>query len=198
MNRPAEGMPPALFVRGAGVIENGRLDESARSGRRFDGPCRAVERDTSTPVPVLLITASLAPHDDRDQSHPRGSERRRLAAVVNDFGAINIDAELVTGASEGVVGLSNGCICCFTARRPPAYAEHNLWRDPPPDGIVIEASGVSDPADIVRSLLDPAIWRSAPLDAVVCLADGRQALDEPQLAADPLYRARSSPATSLF
>jgi G3E family GTPase len=150
-----------------------------------------VERDTSAPVPVLLITGFLGAGKTTAINHilaaPHG---RRLAAVVNDFGAINIDAELVTGASEGVVSLSNGCICCSLQGDLLRTLSTILRRDLPPDGIVIEASGVSDPADIVRSLLDPAIWRSAPLDAVVCLADARQALDEPQLAADPLYRSQ--------
>jgi G3E family GTPase len=107
--------------------------------------------------------------------------------VVNDFGAINIDAELVRGASEGVVSLRNGCICCLLQGDLLRTLSTILRRDPRPDGVVIEASGVSD---IVRSLLDPTIWRSTPLDAVVCPVDARQILDEPQLATDPLYRSQ--------
>jgi G3E family GTPase len=150
-----------------------------------------VEHDTSPPVPVLLMTGFLGAGKTTAINHILAApHERRLAAVVNDFGAINIDAELVRGASEGVVSLRNGCICCSMQGDLLRTLSAILRRDPPPDGIVIEASGVSDPADIVRSLLDPTIWRSTPLDAVVCLVDARQVLDEPELATDPLYRGQ--------
>ncbi len=149
------------------------------------------ERDTSLPVPVLLVTGFLGAGKTTAINHilaaPHG---QRLAAVVNDFGAINIDAELVSGASEGVVSLRNGCICCSLQGDLLRTLSTILRRDPPPDGIVIETSGVSDPTDIVRSLLDPVVFQSTPLDAVVCLVDARQVLDEPQLATDPLYRGQ--------
>ena len=149
------------------------------------------ERDTSMPVPVLLMTGFLGAGKTTAINHilaaPHG---QRLAALVNDFGAINIDAELVSGASEGVVSLRNGCICCSLQGDLLRTLSTILRRDPPPDGIVIETSGVSDPTDIVRSLLDPVVWQSTPLDAVVCLVDARQVLDEPELATDPLYRGQ--------
>jgi len=95
----------------------------------------------------------------------------RLAAVVNDFGAINIDAELIADASDGVVSLTNGCICCSLEGDLLRTLAGILRRDPHPDYILIETSGVADPADIVRNLMDPVIWKETPLETVVCVVD---------------------------
>jgi G3E family GTPase len=99
------------------------------------------------------------------------AEGKRIAAVVNDFGAINIDAELITGASDGVVSLSNGCICCSLEGDLLRTLAALLRRDPRPELIVIETSGVADPADVVRNLMDPVIFREAPLETVLCVVD---------------------------
>jgi cobalamin biosynthesis protein CobW len=146
-------------------------------------------------VPVLLLTGFLGAGKTTAINHilsaPHG---RRLAAVVNDFGAINIDAELIEGASDGVFSLRNGCICCSLQGDLLRTLSTILRREPPPDGIVIEASGVSDPTEIVRNLLDPVIWQAAALDAVVALVDARQALDDPRITADALCRAQIAAA----
>jgi G3E family GTPase len=91
--------------------------------------------------------------------------------VVNDFGAINIDAELIAGASDGVVSLANGCICCTLEGDLLRTLATLLRRDPLPEFIVIETSGIADPADIVRNLMDPVIFREAPLETVLCVVD---------------------------
>ena len=104
--------------------------------------------------------------------------------MVNDFGAINIDAELIAGASDGVVSLTNGCICCSLEGDLLRTLAAILRRSPRPDYIVIETSGVADPADIVRNLMDPVIWREAPLETVLCVVDATTPaakLDDPLL-----------------
>ena len=142
-------------------------------------------------VPVLLVTGFLGAGKTTLINHlltePGG---RRLAAVVNDFGAIDIDAALLSGAEGGVMSLANGCICCSLQGDLLQTLAVLLRRDPAPDGIVIETSGVSDPAAIVASLLDPVIWREAALDAVVCVADARHLTDRPALLQDPLCRSQ--------
>jgi G3E family GTPase len=99
------------------------------------------------------------------------AEGRRIAAVVNDFGAINIDAELIAGASDGVISLANGCICCSLEGDLLRTLAAIIRRTPRPDAIVIETSGVADPADIIRNLMDPVIYREAPLETVLCVLD---------------------------
>ena len=124
------------------------------------------------PVPILLVTGFLGAGKTTVVNHLLAhAEGRRIAAVVNDFGAINIDAELITGASDGVVSLSNGCICCSLQGDLLRTLAALLRSDPRPEFIVIETSGVADPSDIVRNLMDPLIWREAPLETVLCVVD---------------------------
>jgi G3E family GTPase len=122
-------------------------------------------------VPVMLVTGFLGAGKttvvNQLLAHAGG---RRIAAVVNDFGAINIDAELITGA-DGLVSLNNGCICCSLQGDLLRTLAVLLRRDPRPEVIVIETSGVADPTDIVRNLMDPVIWREAPLETVLCVVD---------------------------
>src|ERR1019366_8139810 len=119
---------------------------------------------------------------------------RRIAAIVNDFGAINIDAALLEPTADGVIGLRNGCICCSLQGDLLRTIGILLRRTPPPDGIVIETSGIADPAPIVDSLLDPVIWREAPLDSVVGLVDADDALANPERWQDALYCAQLAAA----
>jgi len=146
-------------------------------------------------VPVLLITGFLGAGKttliNNLLREPRG---RRLAAVVNDFGAIDIDAGLLAGVSDDVVSLKNGCICCSLQGDLLQTLSTILRRDPAPDGIVIETSGVSNPAEIVAALLDPVIWKAAALDAVICVADARGLTDQPDLLDDALCRAQLAAA----
>jgi G3E family GTPase len=126
----------------------------------------------TSPVPILLVTGFLGAGKTTVVNHLLAhAEGRRIAAVVNDFGAINIDAELIVGASDGVVSLSNGCICCSLEGDLLRTIATLLRRDPRPEFIVIETSGIADPADIVRNLMDPVIWREAPLETVLCVVD---------------------------
>ena len=124
------------------------------------------------PVPILLVTGFLGAGKTTVVNHLLAHAKgRRIAAVVNDFGAINIDAELIAGASDGVVSLSNGCICCSLEGDLLRTLATLLRRDPRPEFIVIETSGIADPADVVRNLMDPVIWREAPLETVLCVVD---------------------------
>jgi G3E family GTPase len=123
-------------------------------------------------VPVVLVAGFLGAGKTTVVNHLLAhAEGKRIAAVVNDFGAINIDAELISGASDGVVSLSNGCICCSLEGDLLRTLATLLRRDPRPELIVIETSGVADPTDIVRNLMDPVIWREAPLETVLCVVD---------------------------
>jgi G3E family GTPase len=115
------------------------------------------------------------------------AEGKRIAAVINDFGAINIDAELITGADGGVVSLSNGCICCSLEGDLLRTLAVLLRRDPRPEVIVIETSGVADPTDVVRNLMDPVIWREAPLETVLCVVDASAPAASLE---DPLLRSQ--------
>lgn len=140
------------------------------------------------PVPILLVTGFLGAGKTTVVNHLLAhAEGRRIAAIVNDFGAINIDAELIAGASDGVVSLANGCICCSLEGDLLRTLSTLLRRDPTPEYIVIETSGVANPSDIVRNLMDPVILREAPLETVLCVID---AATPPVALEDALHRSQ--------
>lgn len=92
----------------------------------------------------------------------------RIAVLVNDFGAINIDAGLVAQAGGDAIALSNGCVCCAIGDDLSAALDAVLQAQPPFDAVVVEASGVSDPWRIAQyALADPRLH----LQAVLLLVD---------------------------
>ena len=98
-------------------------------------------------------------------SHDHG---RRLAVLVNDFGAVNIDAALIADHDGQTISLKNGCVCCSIADEFGDALDRVLALEPAPDQIVIEASGVADPANVAAYGQG---WPGCRLDAVVVLAD---------------------------
>ncbi|MFT4267268.1 MAG: GTP-binding protein, partial [Xenophilus sp.] len=105
---------------------------------------------------------------------------QRIAVLVNDFGAVNIDRALVASEGAGAIELTNGCVCCAIGDDLTAALIELIESPRPPEAIVVEASGVSDPWRIAQvGLADPAL----ALEAVLVLAD---AAALPSQAADPL------------
>lgn len=107
---------------------------------------------------------------------------RRIAVLVNDFGPINVDAALIAEHDGETLSLTNGCICCSIGSGLDAALIRVLERQPAPELIVIEASGVSDPGRIAQvGMADPMLQ----LEAVVVMVDAEQVsgqLDDPRLA----------------
>jgi len=108
--------------------------------------------DTPPPLPVTVVSGylgagktSLINHLLR---HPGG---RRIMVMVNDFGALDIDADLLESADEDTVTLSNGCICCTMGTELIYALADALDRRPRPDCLVIEASGVAQPEKIAEA-----------------------------------------------
>jgi G3E family GTPase len=96
---------------------------------------------------------------------------RRLAVLVNDFGAVNVDAALIARRDGGILRLSNGCICCSIGDSFVDALVAVTRQEAPPDHVVIEASGVADPARIAElAYLDPAF----SLQAVIVVADAER------------------------
>jgi G3E family GTPase len=99
---------------------------------------------------------------------PRGV---RYGVLVNDFGAINIDADLVVKAGVDQVSLANGCICCTIRDDLVEAIGRLLALDPAPEHLLIETSGVSRPIAVMDAVLDPALGGRLAVDGMFCLID---------------------------
>ncbi len=112
----------------------------------------------------------------------RETRGKRFAVLVNDFGAINVDAALIASSNADTIALTNGCVCCNTGDDLSQALIRVLDASPQFDGIVIEASGVSDPWRIAQiGLAEPSL----SLDGVIVLVDVHTLGDQ---LANPLLR----------
>ncbi|MEG3171385.1 cobalamin biosynthesis protein CobW [Sphingomonas sp. ZB1N12] len=153
-------------------------------------------------VPVTIVTGFLGAGKTTLISHLiRNANGRRLAVVVNEFGTLGIDGDILKGCAipdcpaENVVELANGCICCTVADDFIPTVETLLALDPRPDHILIETSGLALPKPLLKAFDWPAIRSRITVDGVIALADaeavaaGRFAPDvaalDAQRAADP-------------
>ncbi|MEG8042206.1 cobalamin biosynthesis protein CobW [Sphingomonas faeni] len=153
-------------------------------------------------VPVTIVTGFLGAGKTTLISHLiRHANGRRLAVVVNEFGTLGIDGDILKGCAipdcpaENVVELANGCICCTVADDFIPTVETLLALDPRPDHILIETSGLALPKPLLKAFDWPAIRSRITVDGVIALADaeavaaGRFAPDvaalDAQRAADP-------------
>jgi G3E family GTPase len=109
-----------------------------------------------------------------------GNHGLRVAVLVNDFGSINIDADLVVGVESDVVSLANGCVCCSIRDDLVAAVMATIERPERPEYIVLEASGVADPAGIFVTFNDPKLRGRIRLDSVTCVVDAEQVFAHPE------------------
>ena len=105
-------------------------------------------------------------------------EGKRLAIIVNEFGDVGIDGDILKGCGiescpeENIVELANGCICCTVADDFQPAIEQILSREPRVEHILIETSGLALPKPLVQAFQWPAIKSRVTVDAVVAVADG--------------------------
>src|SRR5215216_3888431 len=128
---------------------------------------------TQTPVTVLTgyLGAGKTTLLNRILSEPHG---KRYAVIVNEFGEIGIDNDLVVGADEEVFEMNNGCICC-TVRGDLMRILDGLMRQKGKfDAIIVETTGLADPAPVAQTFfMDETVGEKTRLDAVVTVADAK-------------------------
>ncbi|MGQ9926987.1 MAG: CobW family GTP-binding protein [Chloroflexaceae bacterium] len=103
----------------------------------------------------------------------------RVAVLVNDFGTVNIDTQLVVGVEGETISLANGCICCSIRGDLLNTALQLLDRPEPPEYLLIETSGVSDPWAVVETFEMPELSPYFNLDSVITVVDAEYVLQQP-------------------
>ena len=141
-------------------------------------------------VPCTIVTGFLGSGKTTLIRHVLANANgRRLAVIVNEFGDVGIDGEILKGCGdaacpeENIVELANGCLCCTVADEFVPALDQILAREPQVEHIVIETSGLALPKPLVQAFHWPAIKSRVTVDGVVAVVDGA-ALAEGQVAAD--------------
>jgi G3E family GTPase len=110
----------------------------------------------------------------------RANHGVRVGVLVNDFGEINIDARLVSAVDGQTIDLSNGCVCCTMQGDLVTGVRKILARKDPPEHLIVESSGISDPLGVVAAFRTPVLRGATRLHAVVTVVDALHAR-EPRL-----------------
>lgn len=131
-------------------------------------------------TPTLIVGGYLGAGKTTLVNHLlRHAGGRRIAVMVNDFGELTIDADLIEGAEGSVLALAGGCVCCSFGSDLLGALQDVLQRQPLPDLILIESSGVALPAAVARSA---RLLPGLSIDGIVLMLDAETVR---QRSADP-------------
>lgn len=129
-------------------------------------------------IPVTIVTGFLGSGKTTFVNHVLTADHGlRLAVMVNDFGAINIDAKLIEKQDRSVISLANGCICCNIESDLIDQLDHLANQANRPDGIIIEMSGIADPAKVIGTVRYPKFQGRLCLDNVIGIIDSERYLE---------------------
>lgn len=132
-------------------------------------PAAPGQHSEHTPIPVTVIGGYLGAGKTTLVNHLlRHARGLKLAVLVNDFGALPIDADLIEAQDGSVIGIAGGCVCCSYGSDLMQALMDLEARDPRPEHVLLETSGVALPGQVASAV---TLLAGYALDAVVTLAD---------------------------
>src|SRR5260370_33161798 len=134
--------------------------------------------DAAPQIPVTVLTGYLGSGKttllNRILSETHG---KRYAVIVNEFGEVGIDNDLIVNAEEEIFEMNNGCICCTVRGDLIRILGGLMRRSARMDGIIVETTGLADPAPVAQTFfVDEDVRRRTKLDAIVTVADAKHIL----------------------
>jgi G3E family GTPase len=129
-------------------------------------------------VPVTILTGYLGAGKTTLLNYILTEKHgHRIAVIENEFGDINIDAELVLSADEEIFELTNGCVCCVATARADLLRilDKLLARREKYDYILVETSGAADPTPVAQTFFVDSLAKQVQLDAIVTMVDAKHA-----------------------
>lgn len=140
---------------------------------------RDEERRRNTRIPAYVLVGFLGSGKTTVLSELIGwsiAQGLKPGLIINEFGDVSIDGEAVRQEGLAMTELTNGCICC-TAGDELAPAIQELAAKPEIDLILVEATGLADPADMLDELTDPSLWESVEVGGIISVLDAKRFVD---------------------